>query len=168
MTYTFSLGWNTGMTNNLSNGPSPLFSVSDSSELFTGWFGSDRQTTLRAIRVPQSPSGLGALVGLRHQLPVRRHVCLRGPTHVHSSTVFGYAVVPSPGILWYSLKYLITDAMNFVRATGLPWEAEGRWRWRGLAASYTRYFPFLPSLYRFRSMEMPATTVGDWWRRNSL
>ena len=22
-------------------------------------------------------------------------------------------------------------------------------------------------LYRFRSMELPATTVGDWWRRQS-
>ena len=71
--------------------------------MFTPWFRSERQATLRAIRVPQSPLGLGALVGVRHQVHVRRHVFLRGATHVHSSTVFGYAVVLSPSIFCYSL-----------------------------------------------------------------
>ena len=103
--------------------------------LFAAWFSSDGQAALRAIWVPQSPSGLGALLGLRRQVPVRRHVCLRGPTHAHSSKVFGYAVVLShlekgrrrP---WFFLKYIIKDTMNSVNALGLPWMAKERWPWR--------------------------------------
>ena len=34
--------------------------------------------------------------------------------------------------------------------------------------TYIRCFPFLLSLYSFGSMELPATTVGEWWRRHSL
>ena len=61
--------------------------------------------------------------------------------HVHTSTLFGFAaVLPHLGYERrrprISLKYHITDATNFVRSLGLPWETEGRWRWRGLAACY--------------------------------
>ena len=72
-------------------------------------------------------------------------------------------MVLSPAILWYPRKFLIADTMNLARAPGLPSEAEGRWPWRGLAACYIRRFPFLLSLFSFRSMELPATTVGEWW-----
>ena len=66
MPYAFRFGWNTG------HGPTTWYvghclsfrfdtlPVPDSAELFTAWFSSDRQTTLRAIRVPQSPLGLGS------------------------------------------------------------------------------------------------------------
>ena len=50
--------------------------------------------------------------------------------------------------VWDSVKFLITDSMNFVRTPG---EAEGRWPWRGLAAGYVRCFP-----------SCPCTISGPW------
>ena len=47
------------------------FPVPDCAELFTAWVSSDRQAALYAKYVPQSPLGLGALLGLPHQVPVR-------------------------------------------------------------------------------------------------
>ena len=49
---------------------------------------------------------------------------------VHTSTLFGFAaVLPHLGyerrLPWFSLKYLITDATNFVRARGLPGRLRG-------------------------------------------
>ena len=59
-------------------------------------------------------------------------VCLRGPAHLHTSTVFGYAVVLAhlgyrrrrP---WDFLKYILKNPMNYASAPGLPGEAEERW-----------------------------------------
>ena len=111
-----SLGWNTGMAQQFGMWATVrLFVLThfqfQTAELFTAWVSSDRQAALYADYVPQSPSGLGALLGLRHQVSVRSHVRLRGPTQVHSSTVFGHVVVLShlgygrrrP---WYFLKYI--------------------------------------------------------------
>ena len=62
--------------------------------------------------------------------------------------------------VWDSVKFLITDSMNFVRTPGLLWRGRGEMAmaWPGCML---RQMLSLLSLYSFRSMELPATTVGS-------
>ena len=51
--------------------------------------------------------------------------------------------------LWYFLKYLIKDAINYVNAPGLPWEAEGRWPWHvALTVAWLHVYQMLFLLLR--------------------
>ena len=69
------------------------------------------------------------------------------------------------------LKYILTDALNYEKAPSSHRGAEGTWRWlRFLVVPVLRRttvtVPLVP--VQMRSMELPATTVGEWRRRHSL
>ena len=65
-----------------------------------------------------------------------------------------------------SLKYIITDTMNFVRTPGpMGFRGELAIAWPGCMLRQTLS---LLSLCSFRSVDLLATTVGEWWRRHSL
>ena len=102
MIYTFSLGWNTGMAQKFVNWAIAFLlglahfqfqTVLGCSLLGLAVFVLLRFVLYGCLSLPQGWE-LWLDFGIKYLFAA---VYLRGPTHVHSSSVFGYAVVLSPG-----------------------------------------------------------------------
>ena len=63
-------------------------------------------------------------------------------------------------------RNVFKDAQKYRNAPDLLRGVEGDGR--GVAWLHVLSDAFPPVLYSFPSMELPATTVGEWWRRHSL
>ena len=69
------------------------------------------------------------------------------------------------------LKYVVADALNYAKAPDSHRGAEGDGHGARLVGAFLTGLaarPFVRSLYSLRSLELPATTVGEWRRRHSL
>ena len=136
MTYTFSLGWNTGMAQKFVN-----WAIAFLLSLAHFYFRTVLGCSLPGLAVIvvlrfvlfgclSLPLGWGALVGLRHQVLVRRHVYLRGPTHVHSSSVFW---IRSGCFSWDIVVLPEVPHRGHHELGKGPWSPKGgrgRWPWR--------------------------------------
>ena len=103
-----------------------------------------------------------------------------GTGHFSNIGYFGLACVrKSRSVFWILWDYGILSLWFYVLAHGLLKVCKGHWHPLGgrgedghgdggQASCYTSYCPFLLSLYSLRSMELPATAVGEWRRRHSL
>ena len=139
-------------------------------ELRSGRRGSSGTSGLciRSLLHPRQPQ----LNGEARRLPLEYEV-------VGIFTLFdGGSVVQVVSLVRASLEYLAMDTFSYVSAPGRL-AAEGRWQWRSLRPPCLRSWcslrlshctpdavPLVP--VQLQSMELPATTVGEWWRHQSL
>ena len=105
---------------------------------------------------PRHPWGRGVdgWRGPAQRLPLHAPVC--GPARCRIARLLAY------------LKYMFTDSLKYTKK---KLTSCGRSRGDGHGVTWLHATPatFLSSVpCSFRSMELPATTVGEWWRRHSL
>ena len=94
---------------------------------------------------------------------LRLCLCLSHLHHIRMA-VFALGTL----VCWYGGLF----TLMYTSAPG-PSGDRGEWQWRTVVAAQTApsrrtpdTVPFVP--VQLQSMELPATTVGEWWRRHSL